>query len=135
MPPENSTDETSVEDRLLARIELIDAGQACALLRIETEDPEGAMQAMARGGAIITLTQNGRTMAPLFQLDAERGQMFHVVGDILRLRPPYLSNLRLCYWLTRAHVDFGGPPVHRFGHEDAAIVTAFRRYIEAVRHG
>ncbi|QEU09181.1 hypothetical protein [Paracoccus yeei] len=135
MSPENSTDKPSVEDRLLASIELFDASQACALLRIDADDPEGVLQAMARGGAIITLTQNGRTMAPLFQFDAERGQMFHVVGDILRLRPPYLSNLRLCYWLTRAHVDFGCAPAQRFGHEDAAIVAAFRRYIEPEHHG
>ncbi|SFW99885.1 hypothetical protein SAMN04244548_00044 [Paracoccus pantotrophus] len=135
MPQENSTDKASVETRLLASIELIDASQVCALLRIDADDPEGVLQAMAREDAIITLTQNGRTMAPLFQFDAERGQMFDVVGDILRLRPPYLSNLMLCYWLTRAHVDFGCAPVHRFGHDDTSIVAAFRRHIEPVRHG
>ena len=46
-----------------------------------------------------------------------------------------LSNLRLCYWLTRAHVDFGCAPADRFEKDDAAIVAAFKRYIEPVRHG
>lgn len=43
MPPENSTDKPSVKERLLASIDLIDAAQACALLRIETDDPESAV--------------------------------------------------------------------------------------------
>lgn len=135
MPQENSTDKPSVEDRLLANIDLIDASQACALLRIETDDPESAVQAIARKGAIITLTQNGKTMVPLFQFDTENGRVFSVVRDILRLRRARISTLRLCYWLTRAHVDFGGPPTDRFGKDDAAILAAFRRYIEPVRHG
>ena len=135
MLSENSSHKASVEERLLANIELIDAAQACALLRIETDDPESAMQAMACEGAIITLTQNGRTMAPLFQFDTANGRVFDVVRHVLKLRPSRISNLRLVYWLTRAHVDLGCAPVHRFGHEDAAILAAFRRYIEAVRHG
>lgn len=135
MPQENSTDKPGVEDRLLASIDLIDASQACALLRIDADDPEGAMQAMAREDAIITLTQNGRTMVPLFQFDTELGRVFDVVLDLLKLRPDRLSNLRLAYWMTHAHVDFGGPPTDRFGKDDAAILAAFRRYIEPVRHG
>ncbi|WP_449043444.1 hypothetical protein [Paracoccus versutus] len=135
MPPESSANKTSVEERLLASIDLIDATQACTLLRIETDDPEGVLQAMARGGAIITLTQNGRTIVPLFQFDTELGRVFDVVLDLLKLRPCRISNLRLAYWMTRAHVDFGGPPADRFGKDDAAIVAAFGRYIEPVRHG
>lgn len=135
MPSENSSHKPSVEDRLLASIELIDASQACALLRIETDDPESVLQAMARDDAIITLVQNGKTMFPRFQLDLANCLVFAVVRDILKLRPVHISNLRLCYWLNRAHVDFGGPPADRFGKDDAAIVAAFRRYIEPERHG
>lgn len=135
MPPENSTDRPGVEDRLLASIDLIDASQACVVLRIETDDPESAVQAMARKGAIITLAQKGRTMMPLFQFDTANGRIFDGVGAILELRHSRISNLMLCYWLTRAHVDFGCAPAQRFGQEDAAILAAFRRYIEAVRHG
>lgn len=135
MPQENFSHKASVAERLPASLELIDGAQACALLRIETDDPEGAMQAMAREDAIITLTQNGRTMAPLFQFDVANGRIFDVVRDILKLRPARISNLMLCYWLTRAHVDFGGPPTDRFGKDDAAILAPFRRYIEPVRHG
>ncbi|KGJ06002.1 hypothetical protein EQ718_10315 [Paracoccus versutus] len=135
MPHDNSTDKARVEDRLLASIELIDAAQACALLRIDTDAPEAIMQAMVRDDAIIALAQNGRTMFPRFQLDLANCLVFAVVRDILRLRPACISNLRLCYWLTRAHVDFGCAPAQRFGHEDAAIVTAFRRYIEPICHG
>ena len=135
MPLRDSSHKPSVEHRLLASINLIDASQACALLRIETADPEGAMQAMARDDAIITLTRNGRAMVPLFQFDTANGRVFSVVRDILRLRPARISDLRLCYWLTRAHVDFGCAPADRFGKEDAAILAAFGRYIEPERHG
>lgn len=90
---------------------------------------------MARKGASIALTQKGRTMMPLFQFDTANGRIFDVVGAILKLRPVHISNLRLCYWLNRVHVDFGGPPADRFGKDDAAIIAAFRQYIEPVRHG
>ncbi|CAM3263461.1 hypothetical protein SAMN04488021_14331 [Paracoccus aminovorans] len=135
MPSGKSSHKTSVEARLLASIDLIDAAQACALLRIETDDPESAMQAMAPGDAIITLVQNGEIRLPLFQFDAANGRVFDVVRDILKLRPVHISNLMLCYWLTRSHMDFGCAPAHRFGKDDAAIVAAFRRYIEPDRHG
>lgn len=135
MPQENSRTKTSVEDRLLASIDLIDASQACALLRIETDDPEAVMRAMTRGGAIIALIHDGKTMLPRFQFDVERGRIFDVVGAILKLRPARISDLRLCYWLTRAHMDFGGPPADRFGKDDMAILAAFRRYIEPDHHG
>lgn len=135
MPPENPPEKSGIKERLLASIALIDASQACALLRIETDDPEAAMRVMARDGAIIILMRNGRAMVPLFQFDTANGRIFDVVRDVLKLRPASLSTLRLCYWLTRAHVDFGCAPADRFGKEDAAILAAFRRYIEPVRHG
>lgn len=135
MPPRKASHKASVEHRLLASIDLIDASAACRLLRIETDDPEAVMQAMVRDNAIITLVQNGRTMVPLFQFDLASGRVFDVVGAILNLRPASLSNLRMVYWLTRAHVDFDCAPTHRFGKEDAAILAAFRRYIEPQRHG
>ncbi|WP_313352516.1 hypothetical protein [Paracoccus sp. (in: a-proteobacteria)] len=130
MPSENSSNKASVETRLLASIDLLDAAQTCALLRIETDDPEGAIQAMAQNDAIITLVQNGEIRLPLFQFDMANGRVFSVIRAILKLRPARISNLRLCYWLTRAHVDFGGAPAHRFGKDDAAILAAFRRYSE-----
>ena len=135
MPPKNPPEKSGIKERLLASIDLIDASQACVLLRIETDDPEGAMQAMAREDGVIALIQNGRTMVPLFQFDTELGRVFDVVLDLLKLRPCRISNLMLCYWLTRAHVDFGCPPAQRFGKDDAAVVAAFRRYIKPVRHG
>lgn len=134
MPPEKSYSK-SVEDRLLASIDMIDASQACALLRIDADDPESAMQAMVRDEAIIALVHNGRTMFPRFQFDVANGRVFDVVGAILEFRPAPISNLRLAYWMTRAHVDCGCAPADRFGKDDAAIVAAFRRYIEPVRHG
>ncbi|MDF3605789.1 hypothetical protein PE067_06300 [Paracoccus sp. DMF-8] len=135
MLPEKSTYQSGVEERLSASIELIDASQACALLRIETDAPDTAMQAMARDDTVITLVQNSKIMLPLFQFDAANGRIFDVVRDILKLRPARISNLRLCYWLTRAHVDFGCAPAHWLGIDDAAIVAAFRRYIEPDHHG
>ncbi|WP_323717577.1 hypothetical protein [Paracoccus aminovorans] len=84
MPPENSTDKPGVEERLLANIELLYAAQACALLRIETDDPEGAMQAMAHDDTIITLVKNDKTMLPQFQFDAANSLVFAVVRDIFR---------------------------------------------------
>ncbi|WGR63109.1 hypothetical protein E3U26_20670 (plasmid) [Paracoccus ferrooxidans] len=135
MPAEIPTNKPSPEERLLATINLIDASRACALLRIETHDPGSIMHAIARDGAVITLVQNGKTMLPLFQFDAANGLVFDVVREILCFRPARVSNLRLCYWLTRAHVDFGCAPVHRFGRDDIAILAAFRRYIEPHYHG
>lgn len=135
MPPEKSTDKSSIEERLLANIDLIDASQACALLRIDTDVPDATMQAMARDDAIITLVQNGEIRLPLFQFDTANGRVFSVIRDILRLRSARLSTLMLCYWLTRAHVDFGCAPADRFGKDDGAILAAFRRYIEPERHG
>ncbi|MDF3606671.1 hypothetical protein PE067_11325 [Paracoccus sp. DMF-8] len=135
MPLRDSSHKASVEHRLRASINLIDASQACALLHVETADPEGVIQTMARDGAVITLAQNGRIMSPLFQFDTANGRIFDVVRDILRLRPTRISNLRLCYWLTRSHVDFGCAPADQFGKEDAAILAAFGRYIEPERHG
>lgn len=100
MLPEKSTDKPGVEERLLASIDLIDAAQACALLRIETDDPEGAIQAMARDDALITLIQNGEIRLPLFQFDTELGRVFDVVGAILKLRPARVSTLMLCLLLA-----------------------------------
>jgi len=135
MPSRHDAHEASVEHRLLASIDLLDASAACALMRIETDDPEGVIRAMVRRNAIIILTPDGRTMVPLFQFDRASGRVFDVVLDLLKLRPSRMSNLRLAYWLTRAHVDLGCPPAHRFGHDDATIVAAFRRYIEPEHHG
>ncbi len=135
MQPAYFADKRSVEARLLASLNLIDAAEACALLRFETDDPAGAVQAMARDDAIIPLVQNGEIRLPLFQFNRANGRVFTVVRDILNLRPAHISNLRLCYWLTRAHVDFGCAPADRFGKDDVAIAAAFRRYIEPEHHG
>ena len=91
MPLRDSFHKVSIEERLLASINLIDASQVCALLRIETADPESVMQVMARDGAVIILVQNGRIRLPLFQFDMAHGRVFSVVRDILRLRPACLS--------------------------------------------
>lgn len=135
MPPEHFTAKPGAEERLLASIDLIDASQACALLRIKTNAPEGAMQAMAREDGVIALIQNGRIMLPLFQFDVRNGRVFDVVGAILKERPARISNLRVAYWLTRSHVDFGCAPIDQFGKDDAAILAAFWRCIEPERHG
>lgn len=135
MPSDKLFEKASVKKRLLASIDLIDASNACALLGIETDDPEGAMQAMAREDAIIIFVQNGRTRLPLFQFDTANNRVFDVVRAILQVRPPHISNLRLVYWMARAHVDFGCAPAEQFGKDGLAIVAAFRRYIDAVSHG
>lgn len=135
MLSEKSSDNPGIEERLLASIDLIDASQACALLCIETDDPEDAMLAMFRDGAVITLVQNGEIRLPLLQFDTELGRVFDVVHHSLMLRPARIRNLRLAYWMTRDHVDFGCAPADRFGKDDAEIAAAFRRYIEPVGHG
>lgn len=135
MPAEIPANKPSPDERLLATIELIDASHACAILRIETHDPRRIMQDMGRDGDVITVIQNGETMLPMFQFDTANGTVFDVVCEILRLRPAHISNLRLCYWLTRAHLDLGCAPAHRFGRDDTAILNAFRRYIEREWHG
>lgn len=135
MPAEIPTNKPSVAERLLATIKLINASEACALLHIETDDPKSIIQDMARDSAVITLVQDGKTMLPLFQFDTASGTVFDIVREILGIKPDRISNLRLCYWLTRTHIDFGCAPMHRFGRDDAAILDAFRRYIEPEWHG
>ncbi|WP_312531008.1 hypothetical protein [Paracoccus sp. (in: a-proteobacteria)] len=135
MSTKSTSHKARVVERLLASLELIDASLACALLRIETDDPESTMQAIVRDDILIALVHNDRTMFPLFQFDVLNGRIFDVVGAILELRPTGFSNMRLAYWMTRAHVDLGGKPAERFGKDDAAILAAFRRDIEPECHG
>ena len=90
---------------------------------------------MVRKNAILTLIQSGKTMVPQFQIDPDRGRVFDALLDLLKLRPCRMSNLRLAYWLTRAHVYLGGPPADRLGHDDATIVAAFRLYITPEHQG
>lgn len=109
MSPVSPTNKPSVQERVLASIDLIDASEACALLRIEAVDPGSAMEALVRDDAVIALTHDGKTMFPRFQFDAELDRVFDVVGALLKLKPARISNLRLSYWLTCVHVDFGCP--------------------------
>lgn len=135
MPLTPSSYRASVVERLLASIDLVSSSQACALLGIETDDPEGTINAMANRNALITLAENGEVTLPSFQFDKASGCIFEVVPALLELRPPRVSNLRLCYWLTRPHYDFGCPPAQVFGTDDPAILDAFGRYIEPEIHG
>lgn len=122
-------------ERLMAGIDLIDAAQACALLRYESDDPEAAMQSLVRERAIIDIVYNDQVAFPRFQFDPENALIFGVVTAILKIRPARISTLRLVYWMTRSHIDFGCAPADVFGQEDAAVLAAFRRYIEPNWHG
>ncbi|QUS37427.1 hypothetical protein [Falsirhodobacter algicola] len=124
-----------VAGRLLASLDLVDAAHACALLRIETKDPEGVVQSLARRNEIIVLTKHEALALPSFQFDIEEGRVFDIIHRILRLRPSDMSDLRLCYWLNRAHADFGCAPATLLGKSDQSIVYAFMRNIEPSSHG
>lgn len=129
------SDKPTIQDRILARTDLIDAAQACSLLRLQTDTPEVAMQGLVREGAVIDILHHGEVVFPRFQFDTENTRVFGVVTAILKIRPPRISNLRLVYWMTRSHADFGLAPAEVFGQQDAAILAAFRRYIEPEWHG
>lgn len=128
-------DKPTIQDRILARTDLIDAPQACALLRLETDTPGAAMQSLVRERAVIDILHNGEVVFPRFQFDPENARVYGVIAAILKIRPARFSNLRLVYWMTRAHSDFGQAPSEMFGQEDAAVLAAFRRDIEPNWHG
>lgn len=135
MIPKSSSRKAEVEKRILASIDLIDTSQACALLRINADDREDTIRAMARNEALIILLYDGETVLPLFQFNREDSRIFDVVRHILFIRPSHVSNLKLTYWMTRAHKDFGCAPAHLIGKDDAVVLSAFRRYLEMPCHG
>lgn len=93
------------------------------------------MKSMIRDGAVIDIAYNGQANFPRFQFDTGNARIFGVVTAILKVRPAHISNLRLAYWMTRPHTDFGRAPADVFGQEDAAVLAAFGRCIEPNWHG
>lgn len=135
MPSRYKSWKAGAEKRLLASFDLIDAPMVGALLQIETDNVEGAVQALVCERAMIALVQDGKTVFPSCQFDARVCRIYDVVGTILKLRPESISDMMLAYWMMRTHVDFDGPPADQFGKDDAAVLAAFERYSEPTWHG
>lgn len=135
MPATKQQKAEEVAGRLLASWDLVDAAQACELLRIETEDPEGVVRSVSSRNEIIVVANKGELVLPCFQFDIVEGKVFEIIHRILKVRPRDMSDLRLCYWLTRVHSEFGYAPAIQIGKDDQAILAAFIRYIEPDRHG
>lgn len=135
MPATKQQKAEEVAARLLASLDLVDPARACELLRIETDDPEGILRSMSGRNEIIVAANKGELVLPCFQFDIVEGKVFEIIRRILQVRPGDMSDLRLCYWLTRAHSDFGCAPTVQIGNDDQAIFAAFIRYIEPKFHG
>lgn len=119
-----------VQESFLATLDMADQAETCELLRLSKSNPSATLGRKESRGELIRIDRDGRPFYPLFQFDLDAGQVYPVVQELNRLRPAHWSNLRLCYWLARAHADFGRSPAELFGQADAEIINAFRREIE-----
>jgi hypothetical protein len=91
------SDKHRIIERLMAGIDLIDATEACTLLRIETDETGAVMRRLIREGAVIDIVYNGQVAFPRFQFDHENACIYGVVAAILKVRPAGMRNLRLVH--------------------------------------
>lgn len=124
-----------VQEQFLATLDMADQGEACELLGLSRSNPSATLRRKEDRGELIRIDRDGRPFYPLFQFDVDGGRIHPVIREINRLRPAHWSNMRVCYWLTRAHADFGCPPAELLGRADEEILDAFRRAIEPETHG
>ncbi|WP_374393441.1 hypothetical protein [Tabrizicola sp.] len=124
-----------VQERFLATLDMADQTEACELLRLSKSNPSATLRRKEERGELIRIDRDGRPFYPLFQFDLEAGQIYPVLRELNRMRPDHWSHIRLCYWLTRPHADFGRAPAELLGRADEEIVDAFRREIEPEIHG
>ena len=124
-----------VQERFLATLDMADQTEACELLRLSKSNPSATLRRKEDRGELIRIDKDGRPYYPLFQFDLDGGQIYPVLRELLRIRPAHWSNIRICYWLTRSHKDFGRAPAELLGQEDADILDAFRRATEPEIHG
>lgn len=124
-----------VQEKFLATLDMADQTEACELLRLSKSNPSATLRRKEERGELIRIDRDGRPFYPLFQFDLEAGQIYPVLRELNRMRPDHWSNIRLCYWLTRKHADFGRAPAELLGQADEEILDAFRRAIEPAVHG
>ena len=124
-----------VQEQFLAKLDMADQTDACELLRLSKSNPSATLRRVEDRGELIRIDRDGRPSYPLFQFDVENGRIFPVIREINSLRPEAWSNIRLCYWMSRKHADFGCAPAKMLGKADAEIIDAFRRAIEPAVHG
>ncbi|WP_411839773.1 hypothetical protein [Paracoccus sp. ME4] len=124
-----------VQERFLAGLDMANRSQACELLRLSKSNPSATLKRIEDRGGLIRIDRDSRPFYPLFQFDVENGRIHPVIAEINRHRPEGWSNIRLSYWLTRKHADFGRAPAELFGHADEEILDAFRRATLPEVHG
>lgn len=123
------------QGKLLAGLDMAEQSEACELLRLSKSNPSATLRRIEERAGLIRIEREGRPFYPLFQFDVEAGRIHPVMLEIKRLRPAHWSSIRLCYWMTRKHADFGRAPAELMGRDDGRIVEAFRRAIEPETHG
>lgn len=123
------------QEKFLAGLDMADQSEACELLRLSKSNPSATLKRIEDRAGLIRIERDGRPFYPLFQFDVEAGRIHPVMLEIMRLRPAHWSNIRLCYWMTRKHADFGRAPAELMGQDDRELLEAFRRAIEPETHG
>lgn len=121
-----------VQERFLASLDMADQTAACELLRLSKTNPSASLR---RVPDLIRIDRDNRPYYPFFQFDVENGRIHPVIAEINRLRPEAWSNIRLSYWMTRKHADFGRAPAELLGQADEEILDAFRRATLPEVHG
>lgn len=124
-----------VQERILAELDLADQSQACELLRLSKSNPSATLKRIEERGGLVRIDRDNRPFYPLFQFDVENGRIHPVITEINRMRPESWSNMRLCYWMTRKHADFGRAPAELLGQADDEILVAFHRATLPEVHG
>jgi|GEM_PF-2729624 len=119
----------------LAAIDMVDAVEAGRILGLSSEIPISELQSLEAQQALIRMQRGGAAWYPVAQFDRRHGRIFPVIQRLKQMQPAYMSNLRLAYWLGRAHVDFGRAPSEMLGQDDDAVIAAFARAIAPETHG
>ncbi len=120
---------------VLANLDLINEQDAGYLLHIDPRKLPGELRIREERKELIRLQRGGAPFYLRAQFDAANAQLFPVVRHINLMKPPHMSSLQLCHWLTRTHRDFRCAPAQIFGRDDEAVLSAFARAIEPNLHG
>lgn len=119
----------------LAAIDMVDADEAGRILSLSFQNPTGHLQTLEEQQVLIRVQRGGAAWYPRAQFELHYGRIFPVIRRLVQMQPAHMSNLRLAYWLSCAHVDFGRAPAEMLGHDDNAVAAAFSRAIEPQTHG
>lgn len=124
-----------LQNELLKATTLVDQKRACELLGKSPSNPSATMKRVESDQAPLKFTDNGRVKYPLFQFDIDNRRIFPVLKELRKIQPDNYSDFMLLHWLTRPHLDLHGPPADALKTNPDAVLEAFSREVEPVRHG